>query len=134
MHSFARRLLAVVPLLALAAIAVAPAAAATAASAALPPLPAAAGDEWIELRTPSFVTITNAGERKGREIALGFERFRSAMQMLRPQGIQQAPVPTLILVFKSDDSFDAYKPRPEVGGGTLAGLFQQSSYGNFILV
>ena len=134
MNSLAGRLVAVIALLALVTTAAAPAAAAAASGAAVLPLPAAAGDEWIELRTPSFVTITNAGERKGREIALGFERFRSAMQMLRPQGIQQAPVPTLILVFKSDDSFDAYKPRPEVGGGTLAGLFQQSSYGNFILV
>ncbi|HEV8240717.1 MAG TPA: hypothetical protein VGS57_15215 [Thermoanaerobaculia bacterium] len=98
------------------------------------PLPAAAGDEWIELRTPSFVTLTNAGERKGREIALGFERFRAAMQMLRPQGIQQAPVPTLILVFKSDKSFDPYKPAPENGRGQLLGLFQQSQLGNYILI
>lgn len=133
MHTFARRL-AAVPLFLLLAAAANPARAATATSAAALPLPAAAGDDWIELRSPSFVTITNAGEKKGREIALGFERFRSAMQMLRPQGIQQAPVPTLIVVFKSDNSFDAYKPRPDVGGGMLLGLFQQSSFGNFILI
>ena len=133
MRSLARRLLAVIALFALVASTAASAAAAATGAAVLP-LPAAAGDEWIELRTPSFVTITNAGERKGREIALGFERFRSAMQMLRPQGIQQAPVPTLILVFKSDNSFDAYKPRPELGGARTLGLFQHSSFGNFILV
>ena len=130
MHRLARRYVAVIPLLALSATAVA----AAAATGTALPLPAAAGDEWIELRTPSFVTITNAGERKGREIALGFERFRSAMQMLRPQGIQQSPVPTLIVVFKSNDSFDPYKPTPEIGGAMLAGLFQHSSFANFILL
>lgn len=110
------------------------AASANASGAPAPPLPAAASDDWIELRTPSFVTLTNAGERKGREIALGFERFRGAMQMLRPQAIQQAPVPTLILVFESDDSFDPYKPVPEKGRGQLLGLFQQSQLGNYILI
>ena len=90
MTTLARRLVAAFGLLLVAAAA--RAADPVRASGPAPPLPAAAGDDWIELRTPSFVTLTNAGERKGREIALGFERFRAAMQMLRPQGIQQAAV------------------------------------------
>lgn len=132
MTSLARRLAAAFSIVLLAGAA--RAADAIKASGPAPPLPAAAGDDWIELRTPSFVTLTNAGERKGREIALGFERFRAAMQMLRPQAIQQAPVPTLILIFKSDDSFDPYKPVPEKGRGQLLGLFQQSQLGNYILI
>jgi hypothetical protein len=97
-------------------------------------LPGATRDSWIELRTPSFVTLTNAGERKGREIALGFERFRAALQMLRPAGVQQPLVPTRILVFDSDDDFDPYKPGSEQRRKLLLGLFQQSSLGNYILI
>ena len=102
--------------------------------AAAPPLPAATGDAWIEVRTPSFVTLTNAGERKGREVALGFERFRAALQMMRPSGVAPSPVPTRILVFRDDRSFEPYKPGSEERRALLLGLFQASSLANYILV
>lgn len=97
-------------------------------------IPAAGRDSWVELRTASFVTLTNAGERKGREIALSFERFRGALQMLLPAGVPEPSVPTHIIVFASDDDFDPYK----VGSGDrrqqLLGLFQQSPVANFVLL
>src|SRR5262245_59652499 len=75
-----------------------------AALAAAPPaasIPAARAT-WLELRTPSFVTLTDAGERKGREIALSFERFREALGLLWPSGVPASPVPTRIVVFDND--------------------------------
>jgi hypothetical protein len=97
-------------------------------------LPAAARDSWIELRTPSFVTLTNAGERKGREIAIGFERFRAALGLIRPGQVEEPPVPTTILVFDDDRGFDPYKIGVGDSRKLLMGLFQHSSLANQILL
>jgi hypothetical protein len=42
-----------------------------------------AGDpQWVEVRSPNFSVITDAGEKKGRDVALHFEQMRSVFGKL----------------------------------------------------
>ena len=42
-----------------------------------------AGDpQWVEVRSPNFSVITDAGEKKGRDVALHFEQMRSVFGTL----------------------------------------------------
>ncbi len=97
-------------------------------------LPRAVDDDWLELRTPGFVTLTNAGERKGREIALGFERFRAALRIVHPGGVPEPPEPTRILVFRNDRSFDPYKPGEGDSRKLLLGVFEHTHAIDYILI
>ena len=45
---------------------------------ALWPLQSFAGDaQWVEIRSPNFSVITDAGDKRGRDVALHFEQMRS---------------------------------------------------------
>ncbi len=42
-----------------------------------------AGDsQWVEVRSPNFSVITDAGEKRGRDVALHFEQMRSVFGSL----------------------------------------------------
>src|SRR5271155_518809 len=41
------------------------------------PLPSAKRDEWVEVRTPNFVIVSNAGEKQARKTALQFEQIHT---------------------------------------------------------
>ena len=95
---------------------------------------AAARDTWIEARSPSFTILANTGERKAREVALSFERFRQALQQLRPDATTQHPVPLRVILFDDDRSFDPYKLYADSGRGALVGQFQHAAYADHILL
>lgn len=40
-------------------------------------IPAAEAPRWLEVRSPHFSLITDAGEKQGREVALRFEQMRA---------------------------------------------------------
>ena len=97
------------------------------AGARLPPT----DDQWLEVRSENFFLISNATERKTRDVALGLERFRVVLQRLRPGTTFRAPVPTKIYVFKNDRSFKPYKRRRDAGPSSV-GVFVATQYGNYI--
>jgi hypothetical protein len=103
---------------------------AAAASAAIP----AARDRWVEVRSPSFVVLANTNERKAREVAASFERFRRALQHLRPDASHQHPVPLRIVVFDSDRSYEPYKLYTGDRSGALVGQFQHAAWADYILL
>ena len=43
-----------------------------------------ADDDWLEIRSPHFRVISNAGEKRGREVALRFEDVRSLFARALP--------------------------------------------------
>jgi tetratricopeptide (TPR) repeat protein len=65
---------------------------------------------WLEVRSGHFIVITDAGEKKGREIALRFEQMRSVFAILLSKQKLNQPVPLTILALKNDKSYYQLAP------------------------
>ena len=70
-------------------------------------IPASAATEppWLEIHSTHFTVITDAGEKKGREVALRFEQMRAVFANLLTKDRLNQPVPLTILAFKNDKSY-----------------------------
>jgi FimV-like protein len=86
-----------------------------------------AKDAWVSVRTKNFLMVGNASEKDIRRVALKLEQFREAFTNLFPNITFNTPVPTTVIVFKSDSSFEPFKPGPNV-----AGYFQSGQDVNYI--
>jgi FimV-like protein len=87
----------------------------------------AAKDTWVSVRTKNFLMLGNASEKDIRRVGLKLEQFREAFTNLFPNIRFNTPVPTTVIVFKSDSSFAPFKPGPNV-----AGYFQSGQDVNYI--
>lgn len=74
------------------------------------PSPAADQTPWLELHSAHFTVITDAGEKKGREVAFRFEQMRAVFANLLSRDRLNQPVPLTILALKSDDSYFRIAP------------------------
>jgi len=60
-----------------------------------------AGDsQWVEVKSPEFFVVTDAGERRGREVAMHFEQMRLVFGALMTKGNVNLPVPLQIVAFR----------------------------------
>src|SRR6185436_12058862 len=89
--------------------------------------PVAAKDTWVSLRTKNFSMLGNASEKDIRRVAVKLEQFREVFTNLFPNTRFNSPVPTTVVVFKSDSSYGPFKPKPDV-----AGYFQSGEDVNYI--
>jgi tetratricopeptide (TPR) repeat protein len=89
--------------------------------------PVRAKDKWISLQTRNFFMVGNTGEKELREVALKLEQFRAVFTVVFPNMVFNTPVPTTVVVFKSQSSFGPFKPGPNT-----AGYFQAGSDVNYI--
>src|SRR6185369_474229 len=89
--------------------------------------PVAAKDTWVSVRTKNFLLIGNAGEKDIRKVGLKLEQFREVFTRLFPKMRFNTPVPTTVVVFKSDSSYAPFKPGPNI-----AGYFQPGPDVNYI--
>jgi len=86
-----------------------------------------AKDAWVSVRTKNFLMLGNVSEKEIRRVALKLEQFREAFTNLFPNIRFNTPVPTTVIVFRSDSSFAPFKPGPNV-----AGYFQSGQDVNYI--
>ena len=100
----------------------------------LPSVLRASEQSWTEVRTPNFVLMTDAGEKKGREVGLRFEQMRAVFGTLLRRAKINSPVPTQIVAFRNHSEIEKYawlfKGKPV----ELAGFFQSGQDRNFIVV
>ena len=89
--------------------------------------PVAAKDTWVSVRTKNFLMIGNASEKDIRNVALKLEQFREAFTNIFPNIKFNTPVPTTVVVFKSDSAYAPFKPNANV-----AGYFQPGPDVNYI--
>ncbi len=69
---------------------------------ALSCLPARAAEaQWVEVRSPHFTVLTDAGEKQGREVALRFEQMRNAYGIVFQRARINMPVPLVVVAFRS---------------------------------
>jgi hypothetical protein len=96
--------------------------------------PAAEPSPWLEIHSAHFTVITDAGEKKGREVALRFEEMRAVFATLLMKGRLNEPVPLTILAFKNDKTY--YQSAPLRQGQPIAvpGFFVPAEDHNFIVL
>src|SRR6201984_1278900 len=71
---------------------------------------AAAEPPWLEIHSTHFTVITDAGERKGREVVLRFEQMRAVFASLLTKDRVHESRPLSILAFKNDRSYYQLAP------------------------
>jgi tetratricopeptide (TPR) repeat protein len=86
-----------------------------------------AKDNWLSVRSKNFLLVGNANEKQIRQVGVRLEQFREVFAQLFPKAVHTSPVPTTVIVFKSDDSYRPFKPSPNV-----AGYFQSGQDVNYI--
>lgn len=74
--------------------------------------PASAADQpkWLEIHSSHFKIVTDAGDKKGREVALRFEQMRIVFATLLTKERLNQPRPLTILALKSDKSYYQVAP------------------------
>src|SRR5580658_8194501 len=65
---------------------------------------------WLEVHSTHFTVITDAGEKKGREVALRFEQMRAVFAVVLGRERLVQSVPLTILAFRNDKPFYQLAP------------------------
>jgi Flp pilus assembly protein TadD len=94
-----------------------------------------AGDaQWVEIRSPNFSVITDAGDKRGRDVALHFEQMRSVFGTLMTKAHVNLPVPLQIVAFRNSKEMRQVAPVFNGKPTELAGLFQGGEDRSFIML
>jgi hypothetical protein len=89
---------------------------------------------WLEIHSAHYTVITDAGDKKGREVALRFEQMRSVFATLLMKERLNEPVPLTILAFKSDKTYFQSAPLRRGQPIGAAGFFVPGEDHNFIVL
>lgn len=99
------------------------------------PLPVwSAAPGWVEVRSPNFSVVTDAGEKRGREVALRFEQMRTVFASLMPKARVTLPVPLQIIAFRSTKEMRQFVPLWKGKPTDVSGLFQSGMDRSYIMV
>jgi tetratricopeptide (TPR) repeat protein len=82
--------------------------------------PVFAKDEpkWIEVHTAHFSVITDAGEKRGQEVALRMEQMRAVFGQLLSKDKLKMSVPITVIALKSDKQYGLVAPaKQNMGAG-----------------
>ncbi len=74
--------------------------------------------KWIDVHTAHFAVVTDAGEKRGREVALRMEQMRSVFGQLLLRDKLKMPVPITVIALKSDKQYGMVAPaKQSMAGG-----------------
>ncbi len=74
--------------------------------------------KWIEVDTAHFSVITDAGEKRGREVALRMEQMRAIFGQLLLKNKLKMSVPITVIALKSDKRYGTVAPaKQSMAGG-----------------
>ena len=97
--------------------------------------PGLSGDpQWVEVRSPNFSVITDAGGKRGRDVALHFEQMRSVFGTLMTRAHINLPVPLQIVAFRNSREMRQVAPLFNGKPTELSGLFQSGDDRSFIML
>src|SRR5438067_2534168 len=94
------------------------------------------GQNWIEVSSPHFSVISNAGAKEGARVAAQFEQIRAMFQSAFPHIRVDSGKPTIIFALKNEDSLKLFLPSYGLNNKEkhLAGLYQPGTSKNYALV
>ena len=96
--------------------------------------PATEQSPWLEIHSTHFTVITDAGEKKGREVALRFEQMRSIFASLIMKDRLNEPLPLTIFAFKNDKLYYQTAPLHQGQPISIPGFFLPGDDQNFIVL
>jgi len=98
-------------------------------------LPAFSGEpQWVEIRSPHFSVVTDAGEKPGRDVAVRFEQMRAVFGALMVKAKVNTPIPLQIIAFRNRKELRQFAPMWQGKPTELAGLFESGQDRCFILL
>lgn len=89
---------------------------------------------WVEIKSPHFSVVTDAGEKRGREVAMRFEQMRAVYAALMVKANVNIPIPLQIVAFRNTKEFRQFAPLWHGKPTQLAGLFQPGEDRSFIML
>jgi hypothetical protein len=95
---------------------------------------AAEQSPWLEIHSTHFTVITDAGDKKGKEVALRFEQMRAVFAVLLMKDRLNEPVPLTILAFKNDKNYYQSAPLRQGQPIDAPGFFLPGEDQNFIVL
>ncbi|HWS86374.1 MAG TPA: tetratricopeptide repeat protein [Pyrinomonadaceae bacterium] len=93
---------------------------------------AAAKETWTSVRSQNFFLVGSASEKEIRQVATRLEQFREVFTKLFPKVNFNTPVPTTVVVFKSDSAYKPFKPVADGKTVEVGGYFQSGEDVNYI--
>lgn len=93
-------------------------------------------ENWVEVRSPHFVVVSNAGDKLARRVADQFERMRAVFHKFLPRLQIDPPAPIIVLAVKDEKAFRALEPAVYLAKGQLKidGLFLHGLDKNYVLM
>lgn len=91
---------------------------------------------WVKVGSPHFTVITNAGEKRGRQVSTRFEQIRAAFHVTFPTLNVDPDAPIVVLAVRNHKDFLALSPTSWLQKGELkrAGYFLKLPDVNYILL
>ena len=94
----------------------------------------ASESQWLEIDSPHFSVITDAGEKRGREVAVRFEQMRAVFSTLLTKANVNIPIPLQIVAFRNSKELRQVVPLWHGKPIQVAGLFQGGQDRCFIML
>lgn len=91
-------------------------------------------DTWRSVRTNNLFVIGNADAEKLRQVAAWLEFFHSAFGRLVSRNVLNSSVPTTVILFRDDASFQPFKPLYQGRPANISGFFQPGDDVNYIAI
>ena len=89
---------------------------------------------WLEIHSTHFTVITDAGEKKGTEVALRFEQMRAVFAILLMKDRLNESAPLTILALKNDKNYYQSAPLHQGQPISAPGFFVPGTDQNFIVL
>jgi tetratricopeptide (TPR) repeat protein len=96
--------------------------------------PAAEPPPWLEIHSTHFTVITDAGEKKGREVALRFEQMRAVFGSLLMKDRLNDSLPLTILACRNDKTYYQSAPLRQGQPIDVPGFFVPGDDQNFFVL
>jgi TPR repeat protein len=94
----------------------------------------AATSSWVEVKSPHFTVISDAGEKRARFVASQFELIRSALNRVWPGATTDLGEEVLVYAARDEKSMRELVPESFKGRGAIrpSSMFTSSAFGHFI--
>lgn len=94
----------------------------------------AADSSWIEVRSPHFSVLTDAGEKRGREAAFRLEQMESVFAGFLLKQEISFPIPLSVFAFRGDKDYSAIAPRQPAGQAPPAAFVLRGEDRTFLVL
>lgn len=91
-------------------------------------------DTWRSVRTNNLFVIGNVDAEKLRQVAVWLEFFHGAFGRLVSRSVIDSSLPTTVILFRDEASFQPFKPLYQGRPANVAGYFQPGDDVNYIAI